>query len=99
MITKVDQQCRLEKKGGGQSGDRVIILQAGWVQGWIRNSSALVFREKKGGEDYHGEMNTQHSMDWFRNRLIVNRPPKSVIVLDNAKYHNAVVERVPTKRR
>ena len=29
-------------------------------------------------------------------KLIPNIPPQSVIVLDNAKYHNSVVEKVPT---
>ena len=31
-------------------------------------------------------------MEWFS----TNVPPHSIIVLDNAKYHNAVVERQPT---
>ena len=35
---------------------------------------------------------------WFLEyKLLLNCPPKSVIVLDNAKYHNAVVEKKPTK--
>ena len=36
-------------------------------------------------------------MEWFRERSIPNLPATSVIVLDNAKYHNSVVEKIPTK--
>ena len=55
-----------------------------------------IFRGKTGSGDYHNEMNITHFMEWFTDRLIPNLPPRSVIILDNAKYHNAVVEKVPT---
>ncbi|XP_062502992.1 uncharacterized protein LOC134179964 [Corticium candelabrum] len=42
-------------------------------------------------------MNTKHFMEWYQKQLLPHCPPKSVIVLDNAKYHNGVVEKVPTK--
>ena len=41
-------------------------------------------------------MNIDHFMEWFSTKLIPNFPASSVIVLDNAKYHNAVVEKHPT---
>ena len=41
------------------------------------------------GGDYHQEMNTEVFMEWFRD-LVRNLPEPSVIVLDNASYHNAV---------
>ena len=41
-------------------------------------------------------MNIDHFMEWFSTQLIPNLPASSVIVLDNAKYHNAVVEKQPT---
>ena len=36
-------------------------------------------------------------LDWFENMLLQNVPERSVIVLDNAPYHNVVLEKVPTK--
>ncbi|XP_062523606.1 uncharacterized protein LOC134198261 [Corticium candelabrum] len=78
-------------------GGRLIILHAGWKEGWISNAD-LVFRGKKGTGNYHQEMNTAHFMEWFRERLIPNLSATSVIDLDNAKYPNSVVEKIPTKR-
>ena len=42
-------------------------------------------------------MNIQHFMEWFEKQLIPNLPPKSVIVLDNAKYHNSQVDKAPNQ--
>ncbi|XP_062520186.1 uncharacterized protein LOC134195201 [Corticium candelabrum] len=61
-------------------GGRLIILHAGWKEGWISNAD-LVFRGKKGTGDYHQEMNTAHLMEWFRERLIPNLPATSVLFL------------------
>ena len=42
-------------------------------------------------------MNAKHFLEWFDKTLISRLPPKSVIVLDNAKYHNTPIEKIPTK--
>ena len=87
-------------KGGlkipSSKGKRLIILHAGCEQGWI-DGAELIFVGKRDSGDYHNEMNILHFMEWFREKLLPNCPPRSVIVLDNAKYHNAVVEKIPTK--
>ena len=57
--------------------------------------SCVSFQKHTG--DYHDEMNGEHFLDWFENRLMHNVPERSVIVLDNAPYHNVVLEKVPTK--
>ena len=54
------------------------------------------FQGKTGTGDYHNEMNIEHFMEWFSTKLVPNLPAHSVIVVDNAKYHNSVVERQPT---
>ena len=41
-------------------------------------------------------MNAQHFLEWFEHSLIPQLPPNSIIVMDNAKYHNTVVEKIPT---
>lgn len=77
-------------------GERLIILHAGSEEGWVKDADD-VFRAKSNTGDYHNEMNILHFMDWFTNKLLPNIPPQSLIILDNAKYHNGVVEKIPTK--
>ena len=71
------------------AGQRVIISHAGGSTGFVENS-ADVFIGKTGCGDYHNEKNTVHFMSWFNETLLPNLPTNSVIVLDNAKYHNKV---------
>ena len=47
--------------------------------------------------DYHNEMNISHFMEWFEHKLLPNCSAQSVIVPDNARYHNIVIEGIPTK--
>ena len=42
-------------------------------------------------------MNNKHFTKWYQKQLLPHCRPTSVIVLDNAKYNNGVVEKVPTK--
>ncbi|KAG8229204.1 hypothetical protein J437_LFUL001077 [Ladona fulva] len=46
--------------------------------------------------DYHGEMNSGNYLKWVQNQSIPNLPPKSVVVLDNAPYHNVQLNRPPS---
>jgi hypothetical protein len=42
--------------------------------------------------DYHQEMNEPTFLNWFENQLIPALKNPSVIVLDNASYHNIKTE-------
>ena len=65
-------------------------LKAGWmVQIWF-------FKSKTNSADYHDEMNTEHYMEWFTQQLLPNLPPNSVIIVDNATYHNKQKDKPPT---
>ena len=55
------------------------------------------FLFKKNFGNYHDELNATHFLEWFQFSLIPNLLPNSLI-LNNAKYHNTVVEKTPTKR-
>lgn len=46
--------------------------------------------------DYNGDMNFQKFSTWISNKVIPNLPANSVIVMDNAFYHNKQVNRAPT---
>lgn len=63
------------------------ITQAGWAPG-----AELVFQAKKRTGDYHGQMNWNNFSKWFTDQLLPNIPPHSIIIMDNAKYHNVLAE-------
>ncbi len=76
-------------------GPRLIIVHAITQAGWV-NGAELVFKAKKRTGDYHGQMNWENFSKWFSEQLLPNIPQNSLIILDNAKYHNVLVEdRVP----
>ena len=77
-------------------GEKLIIVHAGTALGSVPECGNW-FKSKTKSADYHDEMNAQHSLEWFETQLVPNIPPHFLIILDNAKYHNTVVEKVPTK--
>ena len=68
-----------------------IILHAGSADRGFLPGCKLVFRGSKGSEDYHQEMNGECFNDWFEHKLLPVLDNPSVIVLDNATYHNVRV--------
>lgn len=47
--------------------------------------------------DYHSEMDGRCFEKWFTDKLLPNIPTKSAIVMDNAPYHSAALEKAPTE--
>lgn len=72
-------------------GPRLIIVNAIGCDGWIGGAD-LVFQAKKRTGDYHGQMNWDNFSRWFSTQLLPNIPANSMIIMDNASYHNAYVE-------
>jgi len=72
-------------------GPRVIILHAITKNGWVKNAQ-LVFDANKRTGDYHGQMNWENFSKWFKNQLLPNIPEHSLIIMDNARYHNVFTE-------
>lgn len=68
-------------------GQRFIILNAVTKKGWV-DGAKLVFKAKTNSGDYHGSMDEKNFLKWFTNQLLPNIPDNSVIVMDNASYHN-----------
>lgn len=52
----------------------------------------MLFVGSKSG-DYHDDMNHTNFMKWVETQLLPNLPEKSVLVVDNASYHNVTVEK------
>jgi len=72
-------------------GLRVIVVHAITVNGWV-NKAQLVFDANRRTGDYHGQMNWDNFSKWFETQLLPNIPENSLIILDNAKYHNVFAE-------
>lgn len=82
-------------KGKIGKGARFIIVHAGSENGFIPGA-LLAFRSKSDTSDYHGEMNSTNFYKWLVEQLVPNLPPKSVVVVDNASYHNHLHQPPPT---
>ena len=73
-------------------GRRLIILHAGTSKEGLIDGCDHVFVAKSKDGDYHNEMNAQVFMKWFEDQLLPTLKEPSVIVLDNASYHNTRCE-------
>jgi transposase len=51
-----------------------------------------VFLAKSKDGDYHQEMNSFVFLEWFENQLMPALKNPSLVVLDNASYHNVKTE-------
>jgi transposase len=70
-------------------GDRFIILNAINQNNWVPHAK-LVFKASKKTGDYHASMNWDVFSTWFQEQLLPNIPANSLIILDNAPYHNVL---------
>ncbi|MCK5702158.1 MAG: transposase, partial [Cyclobacteriaceae bacterium] len=43
------------------------------------------------------QMNWENFSKWFKTQLLPNIPPESIVILDNAKYHNVLEDVIPNK--
>ena len=72
-------------------GERLIVVNAITLDGWVNNAQ-LVFEAKKKTGDYHGQMDYGNFSKWFAEQLLPNIPENSIIIMDNASYHNTTEE-------
>jgi len=72
-------------------GERLIIINAITKSGWVPGAK-LIFKSTKKTGDYHGQMNLELFRKWFLEKLLPNIPENSLIIMDNAPYHNTYSE-------
>ncbi|XP_063633868.1 uncharacterized protein LOC134804684 [Cydia splendana] len=77
------------------TGQRLIIVHAGGKDGFIPNA-LLMFKANQKTGDYHDQMNFVNYEKWLKEKLIPNLKPNSVLIVDNASYHNKLLNRAPT---
>jgi len=70
-------------------GERLIIMNAITSDGWV-HGARVTFKSTRKTGDYHGQMNQEMFTKWFRERLLPNIPANSLIIMDNASYHNVL---------
>lgn len=70
-------------------GERIILVDAISHEGWVPHAR-LMFKATKKTGDYHANMNQQNFVRWFQEHLLPNIPNESLIILDNAPYHNVL---------
>jgi len=70
-------------------GERLIIMNAITKDGWVPNAK-VVFKSTRKTGDYHGQMNQEMFTKWFKERLLPTLPARSLIIMDNASYHNVL---------
>ncbi len=75
-------------------GERLIIINAITKSGWV-SGAKLVFKSTRKTGDYHGQMNWDLFKKWFSEMLVPNIPKGSLIIMDNASYHNTLSEHSP----
>lgn len=75
-------------------GERLIIMNAITKDGWVPEAK-LVFKSTRKTGDYHGQMNWELFKKWFIQKLLPNIPAHSLIIMDNAPYHNILSEHSP----
>jgi len=78
------------------SGDRLIIVHAGGEDGFVPHAF-LQWKASQSTGDYHKNMNQKNYEKWVQEKLLPNLKPRSVLIIDNASYHNVKVNKVPTK--
>jgi transposase len=61
------------------------ITRDGWVSG-----AKVTFKSTRKTGDYHGQMNQGMFTKWFKEKLLPNIPDNSLIIMDNASYHNVL---------
>lgn len=76
-------------------GERLIIVHAGGENGFVPNALAMWKAGIKSG-DYHDNMNNTNYINWVKNQLLPNLQEKTVLVIDNANYHNKQIDKAPT---
>lgn len=76
------------------TGTRFILVHGGTDAGFIENA-CLVYKANSTVGDYHSNMSFENYVKWLNEKLLPNLPDRSVIVLDNALYHNTRAEKLP----
>jgi hypothetical protein len=77
---------------GIPTSSRYIILHVGTLGGFVSSTSLISVSSAKLG-DYCNLMNGENFEHWMLSQLLPNLKERSVITMDNAPYHNVLLEK------
>lgn len=75
-------------------GSKLVLVHAGSNAGEVQNA-LLIFKSGQKKGEYQNNMNAENYEKWLKTKLIPNLPPRSVLVIDNARYHNVKLNKAP----
>ena len=96
IVNKSWQSSEVSLQAPFCRGERLIVLHAGSKAVFLKRTE-LGWKAKSSTGAYHDEMNGDNFFKWVKEKLIPNLPPKSVLIIDNAPYHNLQVDKCPTQ--
>ena len=67
----IDSDGKGEWKVPSGKGEKLIVLYAGGVNGWVEEAD-LVFKSKTNSVDYHDKMNSEHFFEWMTEKTTIN---------------------------
>lgn len=70
------------------------IYSAGGEKSFITEALTM-WKSSLSSGDYHANMNKPNYMKWITYRLLPKLEPRTVLVIDNAPYHNIEVDKAP----
>lgn len=77
-------------------GGTYIIVHAGSSEGFVKGAM-YIYKSKMGRKgDYSDTMDSCAFKKWFQEQLLPNIPPRSLIIMDNAPYHNMELYKTPS---
>lgn len=79
-----------------KSGERIVIVHAGFEAGFVPNALMMFKADKKSGDHHDSLMNYDIYEKWMQNQLIPNLPANSVVAFGNASYHIKQDDPAPT---
>ncbi|KAJ8914699.1 hypothetical protein NQ315_017408 [Exocentrus adspersus] len=89
-----DNDVKSVRKKHCSEGKRYIIVHAGNKEGFI-DGAGLIFSTKNKSADYHDNMNSELFEKWMEEQLLPRLKKPSLIVMDNARYHSRLMEKIP----
>lgn len=78
-------------------GERLIIIHAGGEKGFVPEALTMWKASTHTG-DYHDNVNADMFMKWIKEKVLPNLEPRTVLVIDNAPYHNVQIDKAPTSK-
>lgn len=84
------------RKPKTHKGARLIIVNADGESGFVGNTYIpLNWKSTNKTGEYHNEIDYYNYKKWVKEKLIKKLSKESIVVIDNAPYHNKEIDKCP----